>query len=105
MNKTSRINIINRLHNIILVIIVLITILIVELDLTKVTTPKPEKAFIIIGVFVTYIGVFGYLKNEVALGRIQTIKYDGSSIIGKGINVIICVIGLGLIVFGCINII
>lgn len=77
----------------------------VFLDARNIIRLSPVFAFVVFGLILLTHGIFGILKSEISLGIPKTIKYVEGSILGKIVNIIICIAGLLSLVFGILNMI
>lgn len=102
MEERKRANI-NIIQNITLIVIILVLGSVFLMDKAKYINIKPVFGFVALGSIFLPLGIFGYLKKEILFTKAKSLEYSEHSVLGKIVNVIICILGFVSIVFGIIN--
>jgi hypothetical protein len=77
-------------------------ILLCVLDLNNYIEIKSGYAFIGLGIMLLSDGIFGLINKVINLTRGRPLKYNEKSTIGKIVNIIICIFGIGYLMFGIV---
>lgn len=100
INKNKKLINLIQLINFSIVIAIIVTLIL--LDKNNYINLGKEFGFIILGVILLMLAIFGYLKNEILLTRTQPYEYDQESSTGKIINIIIGITGIFFLWIGII---
>lgn len=101
--ENERNRILRKIQVLTYVVFILSNVLMIFLDANGVIELKSGVGFIIFGVTLILIGIFGLLNHEITLRNAKSIRYNKNSGIGKAINVIISSIGVFNLIIGLIG--